>query len=47
MQEYAYYGPDVREITDFYYAVRYGALELTQEQLERIEGMLKIMKKRG
>jgi transglutaminase-like putative cysteine protease len=45
-QEYAYYGPDVREITDAYYAVRYGALELTQEQLDRIEGMLNMMKKR-
>ena len=45
-QEYAYYGPDVREITDVYYAVRYGALELTQEQIDRIEGMLNMLKTR-
>jgi hypothetical protein len=43
-QEHAYYGPDVREITDLYYSVRYGASELTQEQLGRIDALLKTLK---
>lgn len=45
-QKHAYYGDDVHHITDLYYVVKYGHIDLPQEELIRIEALLKKMKKR-
>ncbi len=44
-QKHPSYSTDVRFITDFYYTVRYGRSSLCDEDLLRIETMLKNMKK--
>ena len=44
-QDYAVYAQDVQAVTDLYYAVRYGHIEITQEQLQRITTALRNMKK--
>lgn len=43
-QEYAVYAQDVHELTDLYYAVRYGHLELRQEHLWQITNTLQHIK---
>lgn len=45
-QKHASYGADVQHITGLYYAVKYGHTELPREELIRIEGLLKNMKKK-
>jgi len=44
-REYASYSKDVQELTDLYYAVRYGHIDLTQEQLWHITTTLRHMKR--
>jgi hypothetical protein len=44
-QEYAGYAKEVQELTDLYYAVRYGHVDLTQEQSWHITATLRHMKK--
>lgn len=45
-QHHALYGAEVRDLTNLYYAVRYGAMELSRDDVLRIEQLLQRLKKR-
>ena len=44
-REYTGYAQDVQAVTDLYYAVRYGHIEITQEELRNITTALRNMRK--